>query len=197
MHIPHFLAIFAILLPYIGVFRIDNIMAIITDSKYELKNIVFRGQSVSIRQLMIIGWTTADVDAINALAEYGLATGDMCILLSVYRMRKMSVKSDASPLPLDINKDIQLVEKRFKYIHPMVEDERAWQIHFEVKRLVINYSIQDICSYLAKRDFVDHEILLPTDPQPAYDELVRMGMPSKEIGYSPVTFRKYHRKIQK
>ena len=100
---------------------------------YETKKIVFRGQSVSIRQLMIIGWTTADVDAINALAEYGLATGDMCILLSVYRMRKMSVKSDASPLPLDINKDIQLVEKRFKYIHPMVEDERAWQIHFEVK----------------------------------------------------------------
>lgn len=197
MHIPHFLAIFAILLPYIGVFRIGNIMAIITDSKYELKNIVFRGQSVSIRQLMIIGWTTADVDAINALAEYGLATGDMCILLSVYRMRKMSVKSDASPLPLDINKDIQLVEKRFKYIHPMVEDERAWQIHFEVKRLVINYSIQDICSYLAKRDFVDHEILLPTDPQPAYDELVRMGMPADEKGFSPVTFRKHHRKIQK
>ncbi len=197
MHIPHFLAIFAILLPYIGVFRISNIMAIITDSKYELKNIVFRGQSVSIRQLMIIGWTTADVDAINALAEYGLATGDMCILLSVYRMRKMSVKSDASPLPLDINKDIQLVEKRFKYIHPMVEDERAWQIHFEVKRLVINYSIQDICSYLAKRDFVDHEILLPTDPQPAYNELVRMGMPADEKGFSPVTFRKHHRKIQK
>ena len=197
MHIPHFLAIFAILLPYIGVFRIGNIMAIITDSKYELKNIVFRGQSVSIRQLMIIGWTTADVDAINALAEYGLATGDMCILLSVYRMRKMSVKSDASPLPLDINKDIQLVEKRFKYIHPMVEDERAWQIHFEVKRLVINYSIQDICSYLAKRDFVDHEILLPTDPQPAYNELVRMGMPADEKGFSPVTFRKHHRKIQK
>ena len=197
MHNPHFLAIFAILLPYIGVFRIGNIMAIITDSKYELKNIVFRGQSVSIRQLMIIGWTTADVDAINALAEYGLATGDMCILLSVYRMRKMSVKSDASPLPLDINKDIQLVEKRFKYIHPMVEDERAWQIHFEVKRLVINYSIQDICSYLAKRDFVDHEILLPTDPQPAYNELVRMGMPADEKGFSPVTFRKHHRKIQK
>lgn len=197
MHIPHFLAIFAILLPYIGVFRIGNIMAIITDSKYELKNIVFRGHSVSIRQLMIIGWTTADVDAINALAEYGLATGDMCILLSVYRMRKMSVKSDASPLPLDINKDIQLVEKRFKYIHPMVEDERAWQIHFEVKRLVINYSIQDICSYLAKRDFVDHEILLPTDPQPAYNELVRMGMPADEKGFSPVTFRKHHRKIQK
>jgi hypothetical protein len=197
LHIPHFLAIFAILLPYIGVFRIGNIMAIITDSKYELKNIVFRGQSVSIRQLMIIGWTTADVDAINALAEYGLATGDMCILLSVYRMRKMSVKSDASPLPLDINKDIQLVEKRFKYIHPMVEDERAWQIHFEVKRLVINYSIQDICSYLAKRDFVDHEILLPTDPQPAYNELVRMGMPADEKGFSPVTFRKHHRKIQK
>ena len=146
---------------------------------------------------MIIGWTTADVDAINALAEYGLATDDMCILLSVYRMRKMSVKSDASPLPLDINKDIQLVEKRFKYIHPMVEDERAWQIHFEVKRLVINYSIQDICSYLAKRDFVDHEILLPTDPQPAYNELVRMGMPADEKGFSPVTFRKHHRKIQK
>lgn len=197
MHIPHFLAIFAILLPYIGVFRISNIMAIITDSKYELKNIVFRGQSVSIRQLMIIGWTTADVDAINALAEYGLATGDMCILLSVYRMRKMSVKSDASPLPLDINKDIQQGENRFKYIHPMVEDERAWQIHFEVKRLVINYSIQDICSYLAKRDFVDHEILLPTDPQPAYNELVRMGMPADEKGFSPVTFRKHHRKIQK
>jgi hypothetical protein len=197
LHIPHFLVIFAILLPYIGVFRISNIMAIITDSKYELKNTVFRGQSVSIRQLMIIGWTTADVDAINALAEYGLATGDMCILLSVYRMRKMSVKSDASPLPLDINKDIQQGEKRFKYIHPMVEDERAWQIHFEVKRLVINYSIQDICSYLAKRDFVDHEILLPTDPQPAYNELVRMGMPADEKGFSPVTFRKHHRKIQK
>jgi hypothetical protein len=79
----------------------------------------------------------------------------------------------------------------------MVEDERAWQIHFEVKRLVINYSIQDICSYLAKRDFVDHEILLPTDPQPAYNELVRMGMPADEKGFSPVTFRKHHRKIQK
>ena len=59
---------------------------------YETKIIVFRGQSVSIRQLMIIGWTTADVDAINTLAEYGLATGDMCILLSVYRMRNFTCK---------------------------------------------------------------------------------------------------------
>ena len=163
---------------------------------YETKKIVFRGQSVSIRQLMIIGWTTADVDAINALAEYGLATGDMCILLSVYRMRKMSVKSDASPLSINIGTEIVPGEERFRFVDPWVDEQKAWQVHFAIKRLVKNYSIADISRYLWKLEFIDHLVLLPTDPQKAFDELVRMGMPTDEKGFTPETYRKYHKKLK-
>ena len=166
------------------------------DTDYEKEMIVFRGRSVSIRQLMEIGWATAAVDVIEALAEYGLANGDMCILLSVHKMRKMSLKSDASALPFDIYTEIQPGEERFKYVDPKLDEAQAWKVHFIIKRLVKNYSMADISRYLWKLEFKDHLVLLPTDPQKAFDELERIGMPKNEKGFTPETYRKYHKKLQ-
>lgn len=79
-------------------------------------------------------------------------------------------------------------EEVFKYIHPAVDSEETeWQIHNEIKRLVTKQGIQDICLYL-KQMADEKRILLPTNAEKVYNELVRMGMPNGE-GYTLKTFR--------
>jgi hypothetical protein len=73
-----------------------------------------------------------------------------------------------------------------------LDDEAAWQIHNEVKRLVKRQGIQEICQYLQKLASED-KIFLPNMPSVAYAELVRMGMPDGE-GFTLKTFMKYYRK---
>lgn len=65
-------------------------------------------------------------------------------------------------------------EKLCSLIHPAVDRLHEWQVHNEIKRLVQQYKLQDICRYLV---FMrkGNKVLLPSSPQAAYRELVRMG----------------------
>ena len=83
-------------------------------------------------------------------------------------------------------------EPLFHVIHPAVDSRQEWQIHDEVKHLVARQGIQEICHYL-KLMVVDRKILLPQSPSIAYEELVRMGMPSGS-GFNEKTFQKYYKK---
>lgn len=85
-------------------------------------------------------------------------------------------------------------EVLFGWIDPKISDEREeWEIHDSIKRLVSRRSIQDICVYLKiLRD--QGRIFLPQSPSNAYNELVRMGMPSGE-GFNEKTFQKYYYKL--
>ena len=81
-------------------------------------------------------------------------------------------------------------EELFHFIHPSLDDEEGWKIHNEVKRLVARQGIQEICQYLSQLS-AEKMILLPKMPSVAYEELVRMGMPS-DGGFNESTFRKYY-----
>ena len=81
-------------------------------------------------------------------------------------------------------------EELFHFIHPSLDDEEGWKIHNEVKRLVARQGIQEICQYLSQLS-AEKMILLPKMPSVAYEELVRMGMPS-DGGFNENTFRKYY-----
>lgn len=83
-------------------------------------------------------------------------------------------------------------EELFHFIHPEVEDSEEQKIHQAVKKLVKRFGVKEICDYLMQMA-KDRKILLPQKPNVAYDELVRMGMPSGE-GYALKTFEKYYRK---
>lgn len=80
----------------------------------------------------------------------------------------------------------------FHYIDPNVDDEEQQaRLHRQIVRLVSQHSIQDICARL-------HELrnkgllLLPQNVKSAYDELVRMGMPTDKPGFNYKTFEKYY-----
>ena len=77
-------------------------------------------------------------------------------------------------------------EERFHFIHPEIEDEEAWRIHYAIKRLVANYRIPDICMYL-KEQKQNGKLMLPSNPSNMYNELVRLGMPNGE-GFSEKNF---------
>ena len=89
-------------------------------------------------------------------------------------------------------RDTQENEEIFKYVHPSLDDEAAWQVHNEVKRLVRRQGIQEICRYL-KELAAEEKVFLPVMPSVAYKELTRMGMP-KDGGFSEKTFMKYYLK---
>lgn len=84
-------------------------------------------------------------------------------------------------------------EKQCFFIHPAVSnEEKIWAIHDEIKRLVSNQGIQDICKYLTGMQ-AEKKILQPQSAETAYNELVRMGMPNTD-GFNIKTFMKYYRK---
>lgn len=83
-------------------------------------------------------------------------------------------------------------EELFHFIHPEIEESEEVKVHQQVKRLVGRFGTQDICKYLNELSR-ERRILLPQSSQSAYDELVRMGMPTEE-GYSFKTFTKYYKK---
>lgn len=83
-------------------------------------------------------------------------------------------------------------EELFHFIHPEVDDSEEVKIHQAVKKLVKRFGVKEICDYLSQMAN-EKKILLPQKPNVAYDELVRMGMPSGE-GFALKTFEKYYRK---
>lgn len=77
-------------------------------------------------------------------------------------------------------------EELFHFIHPKLDEAKAWSVHVAVKRLATNYRIPDICEYLKKLSSQE-ELLLPSNPSLMYAELVRLGMPTGE-GFSEKNF---------
>lgn len=77
-------------------------------------------------------------------------------------------------------------EDLFHFVHPEIEDEEAWKIHNAVKRLVKTQKVKEICSFLRELK-KQGRVLLPESPSVAYNELVRMGMPTGE-GFSEKYF---------
>ncbi|MCQ2332833.1 MAG: hypothetical protein MJZ95_06545 [Paludibacteraceae bacterium] len=88
-----------------------------------------------------------------------------------------------------------LVLKLCHFIHPsVIDDEEKIKIHKEIQNLVHCNNFPNICSYL--NSMADEKrILLPIDPNRAFSELHRMGMPGEENdGFSYKNFCKYYRK---
>ena len=83
-------------------------------------------------------------------------------------------------------------EEPFKFIHPSICDEEIWQIHNEVKRLVTNHKVPEICAYLKELKQMK-KVLLPSSPEVMYNELVRLGMP-KDKGFTEKHFKNYYLK---
>lgn len=84
------------------------------------------------------------------------------------------------------------MEELFHFIHPAVDEAEQLKIHQQVKRLVAQFGIQDICLYL-KQLAAERKILLPMGAHVAYLELARMGMPTSEK-FAEKTFFKHYRK---
>lgn len=95
------------------------------------------------------------------------------------------------PTSQDMNRSAD-TEELFHFVHPSVEAKDEWRIHEEVKRLVRRNGIQEICRYLQQMK-KDNKVLLPQSLSVAYNELVRMGMPSKD-GFNERTFQKYYKR---
>ena len=94
------------------------------------------------------------------------------------------VKTTESVQPATINQERN--EEHFRFVHPEIEEEEAWRIHYAIKRLVANYRIPDICAYL-KEQKLNGKLMLPSNPSVMYSELVRLGMPNGE-GFSEKNF---------
>lgn len=77
-------------------------------------------------------------------------------------------------------------------VHPAVDEKQEWLVHDEIKRLVGRQGLQEICQYLLQLK-AERKVLLPQNAEKAYNELVRLGMPSGE-GYSLKTFMKYYKR---
>lgn len=99
-------------------------------------------------------------------------------------------KQQASEEHAEADVTTQHDEEIFKFVHPSFDDEEAWKVHKEVKRLVKRQGIQEICLYLKKLASED-KIYLPIMPSVAYAELVRMGMPTTE-GFGEKYFGKHY-----
>jgi hypothetical protein len=83
-------------------------------------------------------------------------------------------------------------EELFHFVHPELDDEEAWHIHNAVKRLVTHQKVLDICLYL--KDLKKQgKVLLPQSPSVAYQEMVRMGMPTGD-GFSEKYFSGCYKK---
>lgn len=78
-------------------------------------------------------------------------------------------------------------EEIFHFIHPEIEEEEAWHIHYTVKRLVVYQKVPEICIYL-KELKKKGKVMLPSSPTTMYIEMKRMGMPTGE-GYTEKNFR--------
>lgn len=121
--------------------------------------------------------------------------------LTIVMDEEGNMKMDMGQLPMMPHTQVDVVggkknkrtEKHCFFIHPAVSsEEEIWAIHDEIKRLVKNQGIQDICKYLnGMQD--EKKILQPQSGEAAYNELVRMGMPETD-GFNIKTFMKYYRK---
>ena len=78
----------------------------------------------------------------------------------------------------------------FHFVHPGIDDVEGWQIHDTVKRLVAHQKVPEICKYL-KEMKQKGKVMLPSSPTMMYNELVRLGMPTRK-GFSEKNFTNYY-----
>ncbi len=83
-------------------------------------------------------------------------------------------------------------EELCHFVHPAVDSRQEWQVHDEVRRLLLRQGVKEICRHLLQMS-KDNMLLLPQSPAAAYAELVRMGMPNG-AGFNEKTFQKYYRR---
>jgi len=92
-------------------------------------------------------------------------------------------------------KPVEDVDMLFRYIHPSVTDDaERIKIHKEIKNAVTQLSLPDLCRYLMNMEKTRGVIYLSKiKPQPAFDELHRMGMPDVTTdGYTYSNFIKHY-----
>lgn len=118
--------------------------------------------------------------------------GDFCLNKYVFNADSRPANDAGAEVictPADEAEEVvepQRDEELCHFIHPEIEEEEAWRIHNAVKRLVANQKVPEICSYL-KEQKEKGKLLLPSSPKNAYQELVRLGMPTGE-GFSEKYF---------
>ena len=78
-------------------------------------------------------------------------------------------------------------EELCHFIHPELDEAEQKKVHNEIKNLVSRHQLRDIIIYL-KGMAKEKRVLLPQSADNAYRELVRMGMPDGEKGFSLKTF---------
>ena len=80
------------------------------------------------------------------------------------------------------------------FIHPRLDSQEGKEIERQIRNLVRNRDIPTICHYLNELSS-QNKILLPLQPQKAYDELHRLGMPDGDTkGFTIKNFKNYYRK---
>ncbi|MBR0194634.1 MAG: hypothetical protein IJQ32_00110 [Paludibacteraceae bacterium] len=95
--------------------------------------------------------------------------------------------------PADSSADVPAEEiPLFKYIHPSVTaDSDKRQVHCEVRNLVQQFPMLDICRYL-RQMCKENRVYLNVKPEAMFTELHRMGMPDESTpGYSYKNFMNY------
>ena len=83
-------------------------------------------------------------------------------------------------------------EELFHFVHPEIEEDEAWRIHYAVKRLVAYQKVPEICTYL-KELKQKGKVMLPSSSTIMYEELVRLGMPTGD-GFTEKYFRNCYMK---
>jgi hypothetical protein len=106
-------------------------------------------------------------------------------------LESVQEKADQS----DVKQAEQSDEELFHFIHPEIEGEEAWRNHHAIKRLVANYRVPEICTYL-KEQKQKGKLLLPLNPSSLYTELVRLGMPNGD-GFSEKNFSNVYNSYMK
>lgn len=91
-------------------------------------------------------------------------------------------KGEANPEPANLEE-----EELCHFIHPELDEAEQKKVHNEIKNLVSRHQLRDIIIYL-KGMAKEKRVLLPQSADNAYRELVRMGMPDGEKGFSLKTF---------
>lgn len=80
------------------------------------------------------------------------------------------------------------------FIHPSLNSEEGKEIDRQIRNLVRGRDILTICQFLGELD-KQKKVLLPLQPQKAYQELQRLGMPGEETkGFTYKNFQNYYRK---
>ena len=80
----------------------------------------------------------------------------------------------------------------FRFIHPSVTSDAAKrQVHDEIRNLVRQFPMQEICRYL-RNMCKENRIYINVKPEAMFSELHRMGMPDESHpGYSYKNFMNY------